>query len=307
MTAFPDPLPGIIPFGSICTLAGATGVGKTALFATWVERWLTGRSICGVPTNTPTAIGIIAGDRRWRSHRQWFDVAGCPELPHYSLRDDDSFNWHTLRNPIQTRDAFQRALDKLALPPGGLVGVDPLAIFLPGRVNDYKDVAVGLGALDQLLRPRDLTAIGIFHQSKQLTDRNQQYKRPQDRILGSAAQLGFSDTAMYLLGPEDLDTPYYGFGWVPHHAPPATFKFIRDTWGLFVPYKDQADRNELEEVCALVPGPETPGAATATIAHAAELKLNLSRFAVHRYLRRLEHEGRVEQPARGRWRRTKPS
>ena len=29
----PDPIPGIIPAGSICTLSGASGVGKTALIA----------------------------------------------------------------------------------------------------------------------------------------------------------------------------------------------------------------------------------------------------------------------------------
>lgn len=233
---FLDPIPGVIPYGSICTLAGASGVGKTTLTASWVKRWLDGKSICGLPTNRPTSIGFVTGDRRWRSHRNLFDRAGCPPLPYYSLRDDASFDWNSLRTWVKTRDCFNRVLDRLALEPGSLLILDPLALFIPGRVNDYKDVAIGLGVLDQVLLPRQLTTLGLFHQSKQVNDKSAQYKRPQDRILGSAAQLGFSDTAMYLFAPEDLGTPYYGFGWVPHNAPPSTFEFMRDASGLFVPY-----------------------------------------------------------------------
>ncbi len=238
---FPDPISGILPFGSICTLSGETGVGKNALLSEWVARFQTGRSICHHPTSPPTAIGMIAGDRRWRTAKTWLDVAGCLPILHVSLRDDPTFPWAKLRNNADVTKVFGRVLDQLALPPGGLLIIDPLALFLPGKVNDYKDMAIGLGVLDQVLYPRQLTTLGIFHQSKQSSDPSRGYNRPQDRILGSAAQIGFSDTSMFLMSPSELSIDYYGFGWVPHNAPPETFEFTRDKSGLFIPFTGMLD------------------------------------------------------------------
>lgn len=305
---FPDPIQHIFPFGTICTLAGASGVGKTALYASWIRRWLDQQDICGHPTHRPTEIGILVGDRRWASHRQWLDAAGvASRVKHYSLRDDDTFPWGDLRLHHKVRDLFMRALDKMQLAPGSLVIVDPLALWLPGKVNDYKDVAIGLGQLDYVIKPRDLTLLGIFHQSKQVADRTQQYKRPQDRILGSAAQIGFSDTAMYLLGPEDMDTPYYGFGWVPHNAPAETFKFTRDAWGMFVPYVESADFDAMEKVYEVIPA-DTTGATVAQILHVLNSNgYEIARSSVYACVKRLIGDGRVQQPSRGKYRKAKAS
>lgn len=242
--AFPDPIPGILPFGSISTLSGETGAGKNALVSEWVARFQTGRTICHHPTNAPTAIGMIAGDRRWRTAKTWLDVAGCAPIQHVSLRDDPTFKWAKLRDWRTTPQVFAEVLQQLALPPGGLLIVDPLALFLPGKVNDYKDMAIGLAMLDQVLHPLQLTTLGIFHQSKQSADQSKGYSRPQDRILGSAAQIGFSDTSMFLMTPSELAIDYYGFGWVPHNAPAETFEFTRARTGLFVPYKGMLDESD---------------------------------------------------------------
>lgn len=307
--AFPDPIPEIIPFGSICTLAGASGVGKNALISEWVARWLSGRSICGRPTNCPAQIAMIAGDRRWRSHRQWLDVAGCPDIPHYSLRDDALFTWGSLRITGQVPLVLGRILDKLDLLPGSMVILDPMALFIPGRVNDYKDVAIGLGTLDQLLKPRQLTALGIFHQAKQTNDAAKRYTRPQDRILGSAAQLGFSDTPMYLLSPEDLDEPYYGLGWVPHHAPADTFKFSRTPTGLFVPYVGASDSGTTPEtdrptqVLAFLP---VDGSLERHLWHAyAKAVLDLPLATFKRDIQTLLDRGLVVKDGRGKYSRRK--
>lgn len=305
---YPSPIPGIMPYGSITTLAGASGVGKTALYASWIRRWLDGRTICGKPTERPTEIGLLIGDRRWASHRMWLDVAGIKEgeIKHYSLRDDDSFPWNDLRLWPKVSDLFQRALDKLSLRPGALLIADPLPLWLPGKVNDYKDVAIGLGVLDRILKPRGLTTQGIFHQSKQLNDKSQQYARPQDRILGSAAQLGFSDTAMYLLGPEDLDTPYYGFGWVPHNALQETFKFVRDAWGLFIPYDGVEAFDRMEHVYDAIPL-DTQGITTNQLLAKVTTQVDVSRRTVFLCLKKLIGDGRVLQVRRGLYRRSKTS
>lgn len=306
--SFLDPIPGIIPFGSICTFAGASGVGKTALYATWIARWQANQAICGHPTNPPTEIGILVGDRRWASHRQWLDVAGVSSsIKHYSLRDDDTFQWNDLKLWPKVRDMFARALDKLSLAPGSLLIVDPLALWIPGRTNDYKDVAIGLGVLDYVIKPRQLTMLGIFHQSKQISDKSQQYARPQDRILGSAATIGFSDTAMYLLGPEDLSTPYYGFGWIPHNAPAETHKFVRDGWGLFVPYLESSEFDQIEAVADTLPL-DPHGVSVPQLLHLCKQSgYEIARSTLYACLKKLVQDGRAQQPVRGKYRRAQAS
>lgn len=302
---YPDPIPGIMPFGSISTFAGASGVGKTAMYASWIRRWLDGKDICGHKTNPPTEIGILVGDRRWESHKQWLVTAGCADrVKHYSLRDDSSFDWHGLRGAIKVPDLFSRALDKLALAPGSLLITDPMPLWIPGKVNDYKDVAVGLGALDKILKPRDLTNLGIFHQSKQLNDKSQQYKRPQDRILGSAATIGFSDTAMYLLSPQDMEESYYGFGWTPHNALAETFEFTRDAWGLFIPYRNSQEQTERDLVLECVP--YEPLATIAIIERTAAATL-LSKRTIERRLKDLLQQGHIVKVSHGVYVRVKPS
>jgi hypothetical protein len=308
-TSFPDPIPSILPFGSIGTLAGATGVGKTAFIASWIARWQGERTICGHTTHRPPGIGLITADRRAVSHRQWLRAAGCRPIPLYSLRDDDTFPWTDLRIWPRVKDLFARAVDALVLPAGGLVVVDPMAVFLPGRVNDYKDVALGLGILDQVLRPRHLTLVGIFHQAKQIADTSQRYLRPQDRILGSAAQLGFSDTAMYLMAPDEIDRPYYGFGWVPHHAPAATFGFARTADGLFVPYEGPLDEGQTREsdrptrLLELIP--QDGEISTGALEERAKTELVISRATVHRDLKVLLSRRRITRDAHGRITRRK--
>jgi hypothetical protein len=43
----------------------------------------------------------------------------------------------------------------------------------------------------------------------------------------------------YLLGPQDIDQPYFELGWQPTHAPQGTYHFKRTAFGLFVPTDEQ--------------------------------------------------------------------
>ncbi len=297
--AFPDPIPGIVPFGSICTISGETGVGKNALVSEWIARWQTGRPICGHPTNLPTAIGMVAGDRRWRTAKTWLEVSGCLPISHLSVRDDPKFPWADLRDWRKVPKVFAKVLAELGLTPGGLLIIDPLALFLPGKVNDYKDMAIALGTLDQILAPLQLTTLGIFHQSKQSSDPSKGYNRPQDRILGSAAQIGFSDTSMFIASPTELACDYYCFGWVPHNAPPETFEFTRDKSGLFIPYKgllDEAGEVEYDrpsQVLLLIPE-DTEGIDRADLIELAREKFQISTATAYRDLETLKKRRLIE-------------
>lgn len=238
--SFPDPIPGLIPFGSLCIFMGPPKRGKTALLSQWCTRWRDGKTICGLPTHTPTAIGIFTTDHKWHLNQgPWFRAAGFPDVRHFSLRDDTTMNWRQLRIPQRADETLNRGLDALDLPPGGLVLIDVMGPFITSRLNDYAEVVGGLGTISQNMDRRQLTCLALSHMGKQKGDTKDQYKDPFERILGSGAQIGFSDTMFYLLGPKDIDQPYYEVGWQPTHAPAGTFRFKRDAYGLFVPHDEQ--------------------------------------------------------------------
>lgn len=299
---FADPIPGILAFGSLNLLSGASGVGKTALLADWCRRWRDGDSICWKPTSVPTNIGILVGDRKWADHKQWFDLVGFGDIAHYSFRDDTGFAWDRLHSRQAVTDIFEKAVDGLKLQPGSLLIVDPISLFVPGNLIDYKNVAVGMGKLDRVITKRKITCIGIMHMAKQKGDHKDRYTRPQDRILGSSALLGFSDTPMYLLGPEDMDDECYGFGWIPHHAPMETFQFTRNDQGLFVPFAAPDQESNMAAMLNLITA-ATTGTKTKEIVDFATGQLAIPTRSVHWYLERLQSAGKIQRVQRGIWRR----
>ena len=240
-TGLLDPIPHIIPAGSICTFSGPPHVGKTTMLAQWCTKWREGLDICGHPTNCPPKIAILAADRRWQSAQQTFTAAGCGDIPHLSLRDESATNWKAFRFWQKLPEIFHEYIKRLELPPGSLLIAEPLSLWLAGNLIDYKSVAIGLGELDQVIRRHQITLIGVFHHAKERGSAEDQYVHAHERILGSGAQIGFSDTTIYMLGPKSLGTAkkpadHYLLGWLSHNAPEESFKFTRLENGLFAPY-----------------------------------------------------------------------
>lgn len=233
---FPDPIPGVIPFGSFNLLSGAPKVGKTSLYTSWIARWLAGKTICGRATNCPTEIGILTTDHKWELNQGiWCRRNGILDIRHYSLRDDPKLDWSQLRNSWNSRRTLlEKSLDRLGLPPGGMVMIDVAPIFITNKLNDYNEVAAGIGTITQLFDERQLTTLGIGHMSKQRSDPKERYLRAHERMTGSGAQIGFSDTPMSLLSPEDTGEPYHLFEWTPTDGSRGQFKFKQNQeTGLF--------------------------------------------------------------------------
>lgn len=313
---YPDPLPGVIPHGSLCIFMGPPKRGKTALLAEWFARWRDGRSICGLETHRPAGLGILTTDHKWHLNQGgWFTQAGFPDIPHVSLRDDPAMLWRQLRIPARADDILNRALDRLALPPGSVVAIDVMGPFLTSRLNDYAEVVGGLGTISQMLDKRELTGIGLSHMGKQKGDSKDQYKDPFERILGSGAQIGFSDTMFYLLGPKDLDQPYYEVGWQPTHAPAGTFRFKRDAFGMFVPYTDQqgplgttAYESPVGVDAVLVQMPvDLPGWTTAQLLVALEEQCGVKRRRAEQHATQMQRDGRIRRTAPGWYVRLAPA
>lgn len=308
MPAFADPIPGILPFGTLTVFVGAPGVGKTAMLADWVQRWREGRAIWGHPTNPPTQVAYVAADRHWTTnHARWFNLVGYPDIPHYSLVDDPAFDPERIRNPQDSLELLDKVLDQAASGyaplPGAHVIVDPaVPIFINGNVNAPRDVIYSLIRMARIAEHRQINLTIVGHFGKQKGDHKERYTRPQDRIAGSYAFSGYSDTQIYLTEPEG-DEVYYSLGWVPRGAAPAVFKCTKNEKGLFVPYDDLKEHTTVSEIGDCLDA----GGYPTTLADIQEraLQKGHSRATVTRALKQLVHDRRIARLGRGRYARGK--
>lgn len=294
-----------MPYGSISTLSGASGVGKTAFLAGMVKTWQDSGELFGLKTTMPPQIGMLACDRPWRDHQAWFDRAGCTPFPHFSLRDE-AYNWEALRDSKQVPRVFGGLVDSLKLAPGSLLIVDPISLFIPGRLFDYKDVAIGLGLLDAELKKRFLTTLGVFHVAKQKGNKNERYMRPQDRILGSSALIGYSETAFYLISPDEAERRTYEFGIISHQLKGTAYQYTRNDKGLFIPAEIFDDIQETETAFGLLP---YDGDAITSAHWALEIQklMKCSLRTAERLMKQLRREDRVVRVGKGKYRRAIPN
>jgi len=297
----PDPLPPVLLGGSVNILAGAPGAGKSAFFAQMAVALREGQPFYGRQPAPIPFQGVISADRSWvQSTSKWFEAIGWPDIPAYSLQDDDKFAISSLRKRENRITIFLHCLDRLAPPWGGLVYVDPIALFLGGNLNDYDACMVACMEIRRLAKTRGVTILGLAHAGKQRNDPNSRYARLQDRILGSAALFGYTDTQLYLAEPSELSgTPYYMFLWHPHHAPAEDFKLVRDAWGFFTPYRETGSLATLARVLDAVPAPPASVSPRA-LAH----QLDLSKSYLYRLLEELVAQQQVVLVKRGEYART---
>lgn len=292
-----DPIPRIIPTGGISLLAGGPNVGKTALLAGILRQLRDGHPVFGHQPNPIPAIGVVAVDRRWATGAgMWFERAGYPDVLRYALLDDKTFDPRSLRRKFERTQRLLEMVDKLKLPPGGLVVPDPIGLFLGGNLNDYDSCGVACLEIRTGLRDRGLTMWATAHSAKLKADKHERYLRVQDQLLGSTAIAGFADTQMYLASPEEISQPYYAFLWHPHGAPPETFKLERDEQGLFVPYRG-TDQGNCTRVLAYLPDDGSELAGAAWYERAAEIPISLATFK--RVVEVLQERGRVRRTRRG--------
>ncbi len=244
----PDPLFPIFIGGTVNVFAGASGTGKTALLASWAVALRDGQPICGYqPGDISGGIYLISADRSYiQSTKRWFILAGWGDIPCYSLQDDLDFNVQRLRKKVDRVDILKHCLDRLEVRPRSVTLIDPLGLFLGGNLLDYDTCLVACSEIRRICQTRQTTMIGLAHASKQIADPKRRYLRLQDRVAGSTAIFGYSDTQIYLAAPEELSTAkepisHYTLYWNPHHAPAETFALDRTKSGLFTASKKIID------------------------------------------------------------------
>lgn len=306
-------LPPIIPEDSVNLLAGAPGAGKTTLVSTMARWFRDGEPIFGFQPRPVPFQGFISADRSWKkSTHKWFVAAGFGDIPAYSLQDDLAFNTTRLRKKQDRVRILDECLDQLTpvgepIPPGSVIWVDPLSLFLGGNLLDYDTCLVACTEIRRICTARHITLIGTAHAGKQKADSAQRYLRIQDRIAGSVALFGYTDTQMYLAEPAEVDEDFYLFHWHPHHAKPGNFPLQRrDSDGLFEPY--DTHQLAIAAQCILEIVPITPGLITLKelVRTLVESGQGISRAAVHRHLAELTQLQTVIKVGHGKYTRPKP-
>lgn len=308
----PDPIPGVLIGGTVNLLIGAPGVGKTALLATLAVAFRDQTSIFGRKVGAVTDVAFLGIDRSWWTTASvWFGRAGFPDIRWYSYRDDRGFPIGRMRRKHERTQIFQLGLDRLDLRPGSVVMVDPVTLFFGGNLLDADACAVGCGEIGRICQDRQLTLIGTAHTPKAKNDKKDQYRRLQDRISGSTAQTGYTDTQMVLVSPDEAGMKEYVFQWSPHTSPEEQFALKRDKQGLFYlahQLGDQATADklktlpaELTTVLELLPPDGTFTSSAAILAQFADKKP--ARNTLWRWLKALEREGFAECIGGKLWRR----
>jgi hypothetical protein len=295
---WPDPIPGILPFGTLTIFAGAPGVGKTTMIVDWMQRWRDGRSICGHPTHPPTHFYYVGADRGQTREAFYAQLGHADHVTFFSVvLAESGIDYTKFQSPDHGSQLLTHVICQLDPIPGSHLIIDPLApLFITGDQNRARSVASSLIGMSRLIEERQINITGAWHFSKQKINKTDQYRRPQDRISGSGAVVGFSDTQIYLVDPEPPKQPYYILGWNPRHHPPEEFKFTRQDW--FVPYQGLDEIGVEDESDAVrlyrLSGQLGPLPTTELCARAIEA-LGFSRATFYRLQRALLHDRRLQR------------
>lgn len=207
-----------------------------------MRRWRDGRTIWGHATNPPVGgFYYVCADRGQTAEAFHAKVGFSEDVHFYSVVSSQSGIDHTnFHKDAHGGQLLTHTISALNPPPGAHLFIDPLApLFITGNQNRARDVAASMVGLSRIIEERQINITGICHFSKQKGNKNDRYARPQDRISGSGAFSGFSDTQIYLVDPELPLQPYYLLGWNPRHHKPEEFRCTREEW--FVPYRGLCD------------------------------------------------------------------
>ena len=227
---------GILPRGEVSILSGASGAGKSTIIAQLLAAIQAGEdTFFGHRINHPIRVGYIAADRTWESYEELAARARL-DLSHIQIRslvDDTSIDVDRLE-----RDSMRLLYDLISsFDSPDLIVVDPMVVFLGVDPNKYNAVAPRLIKMGRWCKQDGFTILATHHATKARTDYS--FKRPQDRISGSSALLGFTSSQLFLSAPDEIGKPYAEFTAVNHNDPPENIRLERGENGLFVPYNEK--------------------------------------------------------------------
>ena len=219
------------PTGEVSILSGGSGAGKTTLLMQCLGCWQQGKLFAGF-SGPAQQFGLLAADRAMSSYHKIAAQTGITNMFVRSLVDDHSIRVSDLEsNPFRLLFTLLDSIRKELPKPESLIMVDPLMVFLGVDLNKYHLVASRLLQINRWCKDNQVCLIGTHHATKARTDWG--FKRPQDRIAGSSALLGFTSTQGFLATPEEIDEKHFEWTIVSHHHAPTTLRLVRNDGALF--------------------------------------------------------------------------
>jgi len=174
-------------------IGGPSGSGKTTLMFQMFDAMAKGEPFLGRQT-TPVKLAYISADRSTKAVRESMQRVGV-DLPVFSLVDE----------AMVDADLIDAIIPRLTTCCGyrpDFIYIDGFTVMVPGgHMNNYVIVAKWLARLARYCERMKITILGACHTTK--TKEGEKFLNPRQRIAGSIAWAGFSETIIIIEPPDD--------------------------------------------------------------------------------------------------------
>lgn len=184
----------ILPAREVHFLAGPSGAGKSTFNFQFLENWSSGNKVFGHSSH-PVPFLYVSCDRSLASvYRTIKRVGTKPPEMMMSVIDANIKTMASLQQHVLTK-----------FPTAKFLIFDGIASLTPqGKIGDYQTVSDFLKDLSSWCQRNDRTIMGMGHSAK--TKEGETYLSPRERILGSVAWGGFSETVIFIEPAKADDT-----------------------------------------------------------------------------------------------------
>jgi AAA domain len=293
----------ILPQREIHFVAGPSGAGKTTWLFQMLGDWSRGLPVFG-KTSYPVPVAYISCDRSLDTTQRTIERATRGiglDLPifcanHMKLKLHGGKSVENLHRIVRTK------CEQEGLPPRRLLIYDGFASLCPdGKISDYNTVSTWLGDLADYCRDMDLTIIGLVHSTK--TKKGEEFANPRQKILGSVAFAGFSETVFCVepKSPEDPNDSRRYLYVLPRNSKEQRFLMAFDDAGRLVERSEGGSGEEGMDF--VLESFLTPGREFGTREFVAwAIRKNVPERTAERYLVRAVDRGEVRKLSQGKYR-----
>lgn len=281
----------IMPAREVHIIGGASGAGKTTLLFQMIDQIEKSQPVFG-RKSFPLPSCYVACDRSEASLDRTLERMGLKlNISRISLVENRG---------LDTIRAVVDAAFKLE-PLMKILYIDAMAVLVPqGKISDYKIVADFLAECGNYCVKRDITIVGLHHATK--VKEGERFLNPRQRLLGSVAWGGFSETVILIepKNPEDPTDDSRSVIVLPRNVSQEVYEFNFNSEGRL---EELAPKESLKKLLdeklwpLLIPGQLYRFEAVCGLADS--IKLPLAQRTIRRWLDDRQTEGKISKPQRG--------